>query len=271
MESGFVVVDEYRVRYHRHGLAGPKIVLLHGYGHFGQSLNFSRFMESMSDSYRVLALDLLGHGGSSDPGSLVGYEQHATIMHRAAMELGYTSYSLIGYSFGGRIGVRLASLHGEDVERLIIVDVTPRTHEKAQRVTDEPGIPLGFGDAESAVDWLSERNPDIPRAFWYGNLGSLFFREEDGGWGMSSHPSRKTQLVMDGDGWHYFGDISVPTMLIRGSESDSAVAEEVDRMKGVMGDLVVETIEGADHNVPFTHPEEFERAIRGFIPAKSDT
>ena len=268
MESGFVEVDEYRVRYHLRGESGPGIVLLHGYGHFGQSLNFSRFMEDMSDSYRVLALDLLGHGGSSDPASPMGFERHATIMHRAATELGYASYSLIGYSFGGRMAMRLASLHGEAVERLVIVDVTPRTHPSAQRVTDEPGVPLVFRDVESAVDWLSGRSPGVPRAFWYANLGSLFFPEGGGGWRMSSHPSRKTHLVMDGDGWCYFGDISVPTMLIRGSESDSAPAEEVERMKETMEDLVVVTIEGADHSVPFTHPEEFEGEIREFIPIK---
>jgi hypothetical protein len=37
-------------------------------------------------------------------------------------------------------------------------------------------------------------------------------------------------------------------------------------MKAMNCNLVVETIEGADHGVPFTHAEEFEKAIRGFIP-----
>lgn len=266
MESGFVDIGENRVHYHLRGEGGPGIVLLHGYGHFGQSLNLSGFMEDISDSYRVLALDLLGHGGSSDPDSPTGYERQATIMHRAATEFGYAKYNLVGYSWGGRVAMRLASLHGEAVERLVIVDIAPRTHPTPQRVTDEPGVPLGFRDAESAVDWLSARSPGVPMAFWRANLGSLFFPEGDGGWRMSSHPSRKTNLVMDGDGWRILGDISVPTMLIRGSESDSAPAGEVVRMKEVLKDLVVVTIEGADHSVPFTHPEEFERAIREFIP-----
>ncbi len=265
MTSGFVEVDEHRIRYHEYGERGPKIVLLHGFGHFSQSLNFKNFLENMSDSYQVLAFDLLAHGKSSDPLSPIGYEQHAGIMHQAAIELGYTKYNLIGYSFGGRISMRLASLHGENIEKLVIVDITPRTFVTPQQVTSEQDIPFEFRDTESAVDWVSERFHGIPRAFWYGNLDYLFFKE-NGVWRMSSHPIRKTQLVQDGDGWRYFKDIKVPTMIVRGSESHSAVEEEVDRMRMLMGDLLVETIEGADHGVPFTHAEEFEKAIREFIP-----
>jgi coenzyme F420-reducing hydrogenase beta subunit len=54
--------------------------------------------------------------------------------------------------------------------------------------------------------------------------------------------------------------------IIRGSESHLAVVEEVNKMKVMMGDLIVETIDGADHSVPITHAEEFEKVIREFIP-----
>ncbi len=266
MKSDFIEVNKHRIRYHEYGNRGPKIVLLHGFGHFTQSLNFKNFLENMSDSYQVLALDLLAHGKSSNPLSPIGYERHARIMHQAAIELGYAKYNLIGYSFGGRISMRLASLYGENIEKLVIVDITPVTYVNPQQVTGEQDIPFEFKDTESAIDWISERFPGIPRAFWYGNLDNLFFREENDAWSMSSHPSRKTNLVQDGDGWSYFKNISVPTLIIRGSESHSAVVEEVDRMKAIMGNLVVETIIGADHNVPFTHTEEFKKAIRGFIP-----
>lgn len=265
MKSGFVDVDEHRIHYHLYGESGPKIVLLHGFGHFNQSLNFKNFLENMSDSYRILAFDLLGHGKSSNPISTIGNEQHARIMHLAAVELGYTKYNLIGYSFGGRTAIRLAALYSDSVEKLVIVDITPRTHDSPTPVRLEDGIPFQFEDVESAVDWLSKRYPDYPRAFWYGALDSVFFREADGTWRMSSHPSRKTHLIMDGDGWSFFKNIRVPTMIFRGSDSDSAVREEVEKMKKIMDGLEVVTIEGADHNVPFTHPDQFEKAIRDFI------
>jgi pimeloyl-ACP methyl ester carboxylesterase len=157
-------------------------------------------------------------------------------------------------------------LYSENIEKLVIIDITPRTYDKPQQVTIEQGIPFEFEDNESAVDWISERYPDTPRAFWYGNLDNLFFREENGSWSMSSHPSRKTRIMLDGDGWSCFKNISVPTLVLRGSEG-VAVVEEVDKMKAIMGNLVVKTILGADHLVPFTHAEQFEKAVQDFIPS----
>jgi pimeloyl-ACP methyl ester carboxylesterase len=264
MKSGFLELNEHRIRYHECGERGPKIVLLHGFGYFTQSLNFKNFLENMSDSYQVLAFDLLAHGKSSNPTSPTGYEQHARILHLAAVELGYTKYNLVGYSFGGRISMRLASLYSEDIEKLVIVDITPRTYITPQRVTIETSIPNKFIDMESAVEWISNRYPDTPRAFWYSSLDSLFFKENNGAWSMSSHPSRKTHLIIDGDGWRYFKNIKAPTMLIKGSKSHLAV-EGVDKMKELMNSLIIKTIDGADHNVPFTHSGEFEKAIRDFI------
>ena len=52
MKSGFVEIGDNRVFYYQYGERGPKIVLLHGYGYFTQSLNFRNFLENMSDSYR---------------------------------------------------------------------------------------------------------------------------------------------------------------------------------------------------------------------------
>ena len=266
MRSNFVDVDGHIIRYHEYGEKGPRIVLLHGFGHINQSMNFRGFLENMSDSYRVLALDLLGHGKSSDPISPTGFEPHAKIMQRAAMELGYLRFTLIGYSFGGRVSLRLASQFSENVEKLVLVDITPITFVTPQQITAAPSVPFGFKDADTAVDWVSGRIPGVPRAFWYGNLGNMFFKEDDGAWRVASHPTRKTQLVQDGDGWSYFKDIKVSTMIVRGSESNSSLEEDVERMKTINADLIVETIEGADHNLPFTHSAQFEKAIREFIP-----
>jgi hypothetical protein len=57
----------------------------------------------------------------------------------------------------------------------------------------------------------------------------------------------------------------MPSMIVRGSESHVAVLEEVNKMKEVMSDQVVVSIDGADHNIPFTHLEQFEKTIK-FIP-----
>ena len=130
MQSGYIDVEAHRIYYYRYGEVGPKIVLLHGFGHISNSLNLRQFLEDMSDSYQILAFDLLAHGRSSDPKSPVGFEEHARIMHQAATELGYEKYNLIGYSFGGWISMRTAAIYSDSIEKLVIIDVTPITYKK---------------------------------------------------------------------------------------------------------------------------------------------
>lgn len=266
MESGAVEVDGISVSYYLYGARGPQIVLLHGYGPFLHSMNFRRFLEDMTDSYQLLAFDLLGHGRSGDPVSPIGFERHAEILHEAAVRLGFTTYNLIGYSWGGRVSLRIASKYTDSVERLVLVDIPPMTQESPRHVSVESGIPFKFKDSEAAVDWLSARMSGTPRGFLHGFLDFLFFSEDDGSWTMSSHPSRKRQLVMDGDGWMYLQDVKAPVLLVKGSESNSVSSGAVQRMREITGNLVVETVKGADHNLTFTHLTQFEGAVRTFIP-----
>jgi len=242
-----------------------KIVLLHGFGHVSNSLNLRQFLEDMSGSYQILAFDLLGHGRSSDPTSPVGFEEHARIMHQAATELGYERYSLIGYSFGGWISMRTAAIYSDYIEKLVIVDVTPITYRKPKRVPIPIFVPKKFKDTESAVKWLTKRYPRYNGGSWYDDYENALIKK-DGVWHMASHPSRKKQLYEDGDGWSFIKQIKVPCLLFRGSNSQYATQKEVARMEESMEDLIVITIEGANHMVVHTHLEEFEKAIQDFIP-----
>ncbi len=54
-------------------------------------------------------------------------------------------------------------------------------------------------------------------------------------------------------------------LLIRGSESPYTTDDLASRMKEVKPDLIVKTIQGAGHSVPFSHSEEFMDAVREFL------
>jgi len=57
----------------------------------------------------------------------------------------------------------------------------------------------------------------------------------------------------------------MPILLIRGSESPYTTDDLASRMKEVKPDLIVKTIQGAGHSVPFSHSEEFMDAVREFL------
>ncbi len=102
---------------------GPDIVLLHGWG-----LNL-RVWDGLSavleSSFRVIAVDLPGHGRSAWNSKARTPAEQAWQVH-AALESISDRYHLLGWSLGGQIALDLAAAMPGSVERLVLVATTPR-------------------------------------------------------------------------------------------------------------------------------------------------
>ena len=79
--------------------------------------------------HRVVAVDLLGHGGSEKPES--GYEIsiQADLVAQALGRLGVRDATVVGHSLGGTVSTALAQRSPQLVDRVVIIDTGP-THEE---------------------------------------------------------------------------------------------------------------------------------------------
>jgi 2-succinyl-6-hydroxy-2,4-cyclohexadiene-1-carboxylate synthase len=104
------------------------IVLLHGFTHTGASWDPVR--AALPGRYRVLAPDIRGHGTRDDvePVTL-----DAVVADVAAEAPG--SFTLAGYSMGGRLALHLALAHPERITRLVLVSASPGLADAAERDT----------------------------------------------------------------------------------------------------------------------------------------
>ena len=105
-----------------HG-TGPDLVLLHGWG-----LNlrvWDGLIREMANSFRIITVDLPGHGRSAWNPKACTPAAQAWQIH-AALESVSTRYSLLGWSLGGQIALDLAAAVPGSVERLVLVATTPR-------------------------------------------------------------------------------------------------------------------------------------------------
>src|ERR1700754_1471719 len=75
--------------------------------------------------HRVVAMDLLGHGGTEKPGSGYTPENQATLVAEALRELGVRDATVVGPSLGGSVSVALAETAPELVDRVAIIDMPP--------------------------------------------------------------------------------------------------------------------------------------------------
>jgi pimeloyl-ACP methyl ester carboxylesterase len=75
--------------------------------------------------HRVVAVDLLGHGGSEKPDSGYTPQNQAEVVAEALERLGVADATVVGHSLGGSVGVALAEQSPQLVGRLMIIDMAP--------------------------------------------------------------------------------------------------------------------------------------------------
>lgn len=102
---------------------GRPIVLVHC---FSCAINWwDRMMPALTRKHRVVAIDLLGHGGSEKPDSGYTIPHQAEAVGQALERLGVRDAEVVGHSLGGTVAVGLAQDYPELVDRVVIVDTAP--------------------------------------------------------------------------------------------------------------------------------------------------
>ncbi len=107
--------------------AGPKsastILLLHGLP--SSSRMFEPLFKRLSDRYHLVAPDYPGFGHSDwpDPKKFAyTFDHYAEIMNRFTEALGVSHYTLYMQDYGGPVGFRMALVHPERIDALIVQD-----------------------------------------------------------------------------------------------------------------------------------------------------
>ncbi len=99
---------------------GEPLILVHS---AGQSLyTFNKLIAKLALKYRVIALDLAGHGYSDRPNFFdYSAEDHAESLARFMDAMGIETAHFMGFSFGAAYALMLAGIHPERVDKLIAI------------------------------------------------------------------------------------------------------------------------------------------------------
>ena len=108
----------HRVTYRTAG-RGPVLLLLHGITNSSQT--WEHVAPQLSESFTLIAPDLLGHGESATPRGDYSLGAHATSARDLLTALGHERVTVIGHSLGGGIAMQFAYQFPERCERLVLV------------------------------------------------------------------------------------------------------------------------------------------------------
>ncbi len=103
----------------------PPIVLIHC---FTCAINYwDGMIPLLAHRHRVIAVDLLGHGGSEKPRSGYSVPDQANVVAEALGKLGVRDAEVVGHSLGGPVAIALAEQSPQLVNRLVAIDSIPDT------------------------------------------------------------------------------------------------------------------------------------------------
>ncbi len=105
--------------------SGTPIVLIHC---FTCAINYwDGMIPRLARQHRVIAVDLLGHGGSEKPASGYSVPDQAGAVAEVLAKLGVRDAEVVGHSLGGPVAIALAEQSPQLVNRLVAIDSIPDT------------------------------------------------------------------------------------------------------------------------------------------------
>jgi len=125
----FAEFKKIKVRYSDTG-KGRVIVLLHGF--LGSHKIWQEYIKTLSKKFRVIAVDLPGHGETPAIGYYHSMEMLAQSVKAVLDSIGVRRYVLVGHSMGGYAALAFAELYPENVCGLCLCHSTshPDSEEK---------------------------------------------------------------------------------------------------------------------------------------------
>ncbi len=132
------------------------VVLLHGYL---ESLDIWEGLTTLlRDNYRVISLDIPGHGISEVKGEIHTMEFLADVVAGAMNELGVSSGTIIGHSMGGYVALTFAERHPQMVDRLVLLHSSPNADTELKKSNRDREIELILSGKK---DLLAKLTPSL--------------------------------------------------------------------------------------------------------------
>ena len=261
----FTASDGAEIAYRDEGRGRP-LLLLHGLmAHSG----FFDQQRSLADDFRLIAIDLRGHGGSRADGLPLTTEKLASDVEELVAALDLDEAIGVGWSLGAAVLWHLLSGPASDrFAGAVIVDMTPR-------VLNEGDWDLGL-----SRDMCAARSAAIKQDFesFATNAGQAIYAQpldrrarEMAGWSSAEFARNDARAIgslweslVEQDFRPLLAQIGQPTLVVHGAQSQLYGSDTAVHLVRALPNASAVQFDHSGHAPHLEQPELFNRTIRQF-------
>lgn len=262
-------LDGVKIRYLDNGGTGPVLICLHGTSMTAHA--WGHLAASLKDAYRVIAVDMRGHGASDRPNTTYTIAEMAGDIAKLVEKLDLRDVTLIGSSVGNQVAVSFVAAHPDRVAGLILSDPSffvsdteivkyLRSHHTRRR-----NYPTR-SDAEAFARALPQRaglSDEMHRLAMQGD-----FREETDGsisWAYDLPAITKVFLNLSTDQSADIAAVKVPVLILNADRSNVLSGEQAESLLKAFPNAKLEVIKNSNHTIWGDQPDLIATRTRAYL------
>lgn len=267
----FITVERTRIHYLCQG-SGQAVVLLHGNPGFIQDFTPEVFNQA-AQTYRTCAFDRPGHGYSNRPSNAaVTAIEQARLLRGALQQLSIATPILVGYSWGGSVGLAYALEYPDELSGLVLLGTLAFSRERLNPLLEIIAeIPV-IGDLFRAIlpvvlgrDLVKQ---NLIKAFAPDAVPADYLRIAQALW---TRPNQTRSVTQDNLTINptlavlspRYGQIRVPVVIVTGDQDQIVNAEANSlALSQVVASSEIIKLSETGHAIPQTRPAIVIDAIR---------
>ncbi len=264
----FMTVNGLQIHYLDWGNAGAQpLILLHGIARVAHT--FDHVAPHLAKSYRVIAVDMRGHGDSGwHPDGAYLVEDYTSDIEVLIEQLSLRDVVLWGASTGGRVVQLVAGRHPEWVSSVIVEDVGPErpaaiSNRRGDRMAKETN---GWASVDELLAQITQDNPrtSAPVLRHFAQHGSK--QRADGRVVWKRDPAILKGFVPT-ELWSTVRKIKAPIIYVLGGASTIVPVQTQAELKAALPQARIVTMPGLGHYPSDEKPQEFLGIVEGFLAA----
>lgn len=239
----------------------PPLLILHGF--FASSRNWWKIAEKLAVAYHVYLLDLRNHGNSPHH-PIMDYPAMTADVLRFMDNHGLETAHVLGHSMGGKCAMWLALNHPDRMNKLVVVDIAPKSYTHSFDVLIQALIDLPLDkihNRKEAELWLSKDIPELDyRQFLLQNLilqGDHYFWRID----LKIFKQMAPNIVVFPES-HQLAECTADTLFIAGEYSAYLSQQDT---QGLFSNVLFCTIAKAGHWLHVQQPKAFTEVVENFL------